>query len=134
MFPGRYHARVSVSSQGKVTCELANLDIDISLTPSQNNADGGSISGMPLVKCSHPFLLIYIFFLSVIITLYFQTKHTTVKKLHGSLSVLKAFQWLITPFQIIRATEIYLIAPDRLTFECFLDYFESRVITAARCC
>ena len=65
------------------------------------------------------------FFLSVIITLYFQTKHTTVKKLHGSLSVLKAFQWLITPFQIIRATEMYLIAPEKLTFESICDYFRA---------
>ena len=28
----------------------------------------------------------------------------------------------------MRITEIYLIAPEKLTFECILDYFESRVI------
>ena len=28
----------------------------------------------------------------------------------------------------MRITEIYLIAPEKLTFKCILDYFESRVI------
>ena len=28
----------------------------------------------------------------------------------------------------MRITEIYFIAPEKLTFECILDYFESRLI------
>ena len=59
--------------------------------------------------------------------------HKGVKNLHRSQSVLKSFKLLITPLQIIRATEIYLIAPEKLTFECILDYFESRVIFLQSC-
>ena len=57
-------------------------------------------------------------------TLYFQMKHTTVEKITGSqISVLKAYKLLITPFQIIRATdEMYPIAPTKLTSVCILDY------------
>ena len=55
------------------------------------------------------------------------------KKLHGSQSVLKPFKWLITPLQIISTTEMYLIAPENLTSECTLDYFESRVIVLQSC-
>ena len=33
----------------------------------------------------------------------------------------------------MRITEIYLIAPDNLTLECILDYFESRVIFLQSC-
>ena len=60
-------------------------------------------------------------------------KYTGVKKLHGFQSVLKSFKLLITQLQIIKATEIYLIAPEKLTFECILDYFESRVIFLQSC-
>ena len=35
---------------------------------------------------------------------------------------------LISLLQIVKAIETYLIAPEKLTFECILDYFESRVI------
>ena len=52
-------------------------------------------------------------------TLEFQMKHTPKrKKIYGSQSQsnLKPFQLLITLFQIIRATEIHLIALEKLTF------------------
>ena len=33
----------------------------------------------------------------------------------------------------MRTTEIYIIGPEKLTFECILDYFESRVIFLQSC-
>ena len=33
----------------------------------------------------------------------------------------------------MRITEIYLTAPEKLTFECILDYFESHVIFLQSC-
>ena len=40
--------------------------------------------------------------------------HACKKNLHGSQSVLKAFKLLITPFQIMRVTEIYFIEQEKI--------------------